>query len=140
MKRYVVDASVVIQWYLPEQYSEHSERLLSPSIELLCPDLLISEIGNTLWKHVRRAECSYDEALAILDEIESPFLRVWSAALLAGEALDIACRMNRTFYDSVYIALAVKTDCPMVTADLKLYNAMKVTPLGNHIAWVGDIP
>lgn len=139
MNRYVVDASVAIKWYLPEDYSEHSECLISSSIELFCPDLLISEVGNILWKRIVRAECSHSKALKILKELQSPPLYMWSTALFAENALDIACRTKRTFYDSVYIALAIKADCRMVTADLKLYNALKDTPLKKYILWVEDI-
>lgn len=140
MNRYVVDASVAIKWFFPEDFSEHSERLLSSSVELIFPDLVISEIGNILWKYIARGECSHHEAIAILRQIKSPALHMWSTAIIAEDALVIACRTRRSFYDSVYIALAVRADCRMVTADLKLYNALKGTPLKKHILWIEDIP
>jgi predicted nucleic acid-binding protein len=140
LTRYVVDASVAIKWYLPEEYSDHAERLLAPSVELLCPDLLFSEIGNTLWKYIARSECPYDKALNILKELQSNTLHVFGAASFATDALDIACRTKRTFYDSLYVALAIKAACRMVTADLKLYNALKGTAIKKHMLWVEDIP
>lgn len=48
MNKFVVDASVAMKWYLPENYSEHADRLLNPFFELLVPELLFSEIGNVL--------------------------------------------------------------------------------------------
>lgn len=140
MNRYVVDASVAIKWFLPEDFSEHSERLLSSSVELIFPDLVISEMGNILWKYIARGECSHNKAIGILRQIQSPTLHMWSTAIIAEDALVIACRTKRTFYDSVYIALAVKAECRMVTADLKLYNALKGTSLKKHILWIEDIP
>jgi len=60
---------------------------------------------------------------------------------VVGEAaLDIAMRTGRTVYDSLYVALAVQMDCRLVTADEKLYNALKDGPLGDRIFWVeGDL-
>ena len=139
MSRFVVDASVAVKWYFPEKYTEEAERLLNPGNELFAPDLLLSEIGNILWKRVMASECSRNSALTILRELQSHSLQIWEAAILSDEAFDIACRTKRSFYDSLYVALAVKTDCKMVTADLKLYNALKGTSLKKYMLWVEDI-
>ena len=139
MNRFVVDASVAIKWYFPENYTEEAEQLLKSGNELFAPDLLFSEIGNILWKRVTASECSRNTAFAILRELQSHFLQIWEGFILSDEAFDIACRTKRSFYDSLYVALAVKTDCQMVTADLKLYNALKGTSLKKHMLWVEDI-
>ncbi len=139
MSRFVVDASVAVKWYFPENHTEEAEQLLNPGNELLAPDLLFSEIGNIVWKRVTAGECTRNKAFTILGELQSHFLQIWEAGILSDEAFDIACRAKRSFYDSLYVALAVKTDCRMVTADLKLYNALKGTSLKKHILWVEDI-
>ena len=140
MNKFVVDASVAIKWYLPENYSEHADRLLNPFFELLVPELLFSEIGNVLWKRVMKSECPYDKAIKILKAIESLPFQIWDTRILAVEALDIACRAKRTFYDSLYLSLAARNGCQMVTADLKLYNAIKKTSLKRSVLWVEDMP
>ena len=48
MNKFVVDASVAIKWYLPENFSEDADRLLNPLFELLVPELLFAETGNIL--------------------------------------------------------------------------------------------
>jgi predicted nucleic acid-binding protein len=140
LRQYVVDASVAIKWYLPEEHSAHAERLLLLPVILHCPDLLFAETGNILWKYVLRSECSHGKAVTILSELQALSIKVWDTSQLAVEAFDIACGTKRTFYDSLYVALAVKNDCRMVTADLKLYNALSATKLKKHILWVKDIP
>ena len=139
MSRFVVDASVAIKWYFPENHTGEAERLLKPGNELFAPDLLLSEIGNILWKRVTGSECSRNKAFTILRELQSHFLQIWEVVILSDEAFDIACRTKRSFYDSLYVALAVKTDCQMVTADLKLYNALKETSFKKYMLWVEDI-
>lgn len=137
---YVVDASVAIKWYLPEEHSIHAARLPLLGVSLHCPDLMFAETGNILWKYVQCSECSHNKAVSILKELKALSLKVWNTPLLAEKAFEIACRTKRTFYDSLYVALAVKNDCRMVTADLKLYNALKKTALRKHILWIEDIP
>ncbi len=65
-------------------------------------------------------------------------MAVHSSAPLLEAALEIAMRTGRTVYDSLDVALAVQLDCRVVTADEKLYNALKDEPLGAHILWVED--
>jgi predicted nucleic acid-binding protein len=40
----------------------------------------------------------------------------------------------------IYIALAELIGCPLVTADLKLYNTLKKSPLKKSTLWVEDVP
>lgn len=52
--QYVVDASVVSKWLLPEAYKDNADRLLrdfvNQDVGLIAPDLIIGEVGNVLWK------------------------------------------------------------------------------------------
>ena len=136
----VVDASVAAKWFLPEVHSEDALRLLETPYRLLVPDLLYSEVGNTLWKRVVNSEITGEQAVEIIGVLESLPLASFPARPLTAAALDIACRTGRTVYDSVYIALATQQNCRLVTADRRFYNALSKTPLKTSILWVGDIP
>ena len=57
-----------------------------------------------------------------------------------GSAWDVAEQYDRSFYDSVYLALAASVECPLVTADLKLYNRLKSGPFAEHMVWVENLP
>lgn len=140
MSRWVVDASVAVKWYLPEIHDEAARRLLSADHTLLVPDLLFSEVGNILWKRVRGSQMTQEEAQAVLLSLGSLSLAVhpsWPLALLA---LETACQTQRTVYDSLYLALAIRAGAVLVTADEKFYNAILSTPLAASIAWVEAIP
>jgi len=140
VSKYVVDASVAIKWYVPEIHSVDADRLLSGDTELLVPDLLWSEIGNILWKRILRADMTAEKSRTIIAAITSLPLRVMPAADLMEGALSVAVTTKRSFYDSLYLYLAVSTDCQMVTADLKLFTALKNSPFAQHILWVEDMP
>ena len=140
MARYVVDASVAVKWFLPEIYDEAARRLLRGGQTLLAPDLLFPEVGNILWKRVRAAEITAAEAEAILQTLGSLPLRIQPSRPLVTVALSIACEAGRTVYDSLYLALALQEQVPMVTADERLYNALQAGPLAASLLWVEAVP
>ena len=56
MTRYVVDASVVIKWFIPEIYAESAGFLQNSSYQLHAPAFFVLEVGNALCKKIRRQE------------------------------------------------------------------------------------
>lgn len=139
MTCFVVDASVAAKWYLPEPYVTSASRLLDTLFQLHAPDLLFPEIGNILWKRVIRKELSREKAFVIIEALLSVPFQITESHILLPSALDIACRSKRSVYDGLYVALAEHIGCPLVTADLKLYNALKKSPLKKSIIWVEDV-
>lgn len=137
MTRLVVDASVAVKWFVPEIHSEEALRLLKEEWVLLVPDLVWGEVGNILWKKKQRGEMTDENARFILQQLGRFNLAVHSSQELADTAWELASRLNRTFYDSLYLALAESQGCPLVTADRRLFNA--VSPAGLNVVWIEDI-
>ncbi len=140
MSLFVVDASVAIKWFLPENHSEAALRLLTQPHTLHAPDLIFSEFGNVLWKRVRRNEISKKEADAILEGLQTLNLQVQPSQALIPLALEIACGENRTVYDSLYLAAAIALQSPLITADARFFRALIKGPFSAHLLWVEDIP
>lgn len=139
MTTYVVDASVAMKWFVPEELSHEALTYLNDEHELLTPDLLWPEFANIVWKKVRRNELSAEEARHVLSLCHQvPFETVESITII-DSAFDIAVSFDRTVYDSVYVALAVLRDCVMITADRRLYNALQSSPTSQHISYLGDV-
>lgn len=129
----VVDASVAVKWFLPEQDAERAVALLRAGHRLIAPDLLWIEVASVLWKVARRGALSPDEAhRMIADAAAFPVETVESAGLLP-DALRIATAADRTVYDSLYVALAAREGAVMITADDRLVNALADT------AWAGSV-
>lgn len=133
MTAVVVDSSVALKWFVPEVLSDEAAELLEGSVELLTPDLLFPEFGNTLWKKITRGEIQPDEARSIVTALGRIPLVVVSSAGLIGAALEIAVAHRRTVYDGLYVALAVDRDCVLVTADNRLVRALGGGPLARHV-------
>lgn len=138
MIKVVVDASVAIKWFVPEIHSLAAARLLDPAVYVLAPDLIGPEIGNTLWKKMRRAEITQAEASDILSAMETIEWEIYPSAVLLAPAFELATALDRTVYDSLYLALAVAHDCRLITADRKFHSAVSDSPFDSHIHWVED--
>lgn len=138
--RVVVDASVAIKWFVPEIHAQAARRLLREGIALLAPDLIWAEVANALWRKWRNEELAAEDVEGILNDFRRYPLRICSGESLYDVAWPVARGSGRTFYDSLYLALAMSNGCPLVTADLRFYNAVKDTPWGQSCLWVEDVP
>lgn len=131
----VVDASVVVKWYIPEKDHESARELrddyLDGTHDLVAPALLPFETINAL-----RYSGHYDgdrlrEASDSLPDygIELvPYREV-------GPVAEIADEFDIPIYDASYVALAEKRDSVVFTADSKLIDALdgEFSELARHI-------
>jgi predicted nucleic acid-binding protein len=139
MIRHVVDASVAIKWFVEEVHAEAARCLLADVYRLYAPDLLWPESGNILWKKVQRGELTVPEARLIREGLERQPLTISLSRLIFEPALEIALDTGRTVYDSCYIALAMLHESPLVTADQRLFNALRQTDYRPHLLWVEEL-
>jgi predicted nucleic acid-binding protein len=137
LSTYVVDANVVAKWFVPEHLSEEAVRLLDDRHELASPDLLWPELGSVLWKKARAGQLTGQEAARIIQALDQFPVTVFPSRLVLEGALEIALGTGRSVYDSVYVALAVALECPLVTADERLVSALAGGSLASHVLWVG---
>ena len=107
MTRVVVDASVAVKWYLNEEHGDKALRLLSSDFELIVPHLFFAEVGNVLWKQRRRGEIEDDLIADILAALDKVPCEVRADRLLLPMAMKLATGLDRTVYDSLYLAAAI---------------------------------
>lgn len=127
----VLDSSVAVKWLVPESDSEIARRVYSHwkrrQVEVLAPSLIFAEVANTLSKKVRRSELRAGHAAKLFGE----FMRLGIPAVpveqLIVEALDFSLRHTHPVYDCLYLALAFRERCALLTADEKLYRKFNVT-------------
>ena len=120
----VVDASVAAKWFLPEPYKDEAEELLrdflDEKVELIAPDLIVSEVGNILWKRsTLRGEISATQASRSYANFLALGLILRPSSTFAAAALKLAAEESHPVYDMLYVALAERNGCDFVTADEK---------------------
>ncbi len=140
MPSYVIDASVGIKWFVPEEYEEQAELLLAGTYSLLVPDLFYVEITNILWKRVRQNEIPESIARNILLALDTFVLTASSCASLSKTALEITVQTGCSVYDSMYVALAIRKKSKLVTADKKLFNTLSRGPLAKYVTLLENYP
>jgi len=131
MTTLVLDASVAIKWALPsplEDLTTESVHLLSrylaSEIDFIVPDVFWAEIGNILWKGVKRKRWPRTDAEQIAAEFKAREFQTIPSQILMIEALKLSCTYERSIYDCLYVALAVESHSQLITADERLVNSM----------------
>jgi predicted nucleic acid-binding protein len=127
----IVDASVVVKWFVVEDLHPEARQLLSGSEPLLAPDLVATEVANALWVKVGRGEMDETAAVRAIAAVSGrgePEIR--PSPPLARRAFDLARALDHPVYDCVYLALAEELDVPLVTADARFATASEAAAEG----------
>ena len=137
---FIIDTSVAIKWYLPEIYQSEAQRFLDPVCDRHAPDLLHAELGSVLLKKFRRREIKFDECRWYLGRLSAVPLISHEALPLRQVALEIGLQIGSSFYDGLFLALAMQLGGRLVTADNKLYRKIQSSPFGPWALWVANSP
>jgi predicted nucleic acid-binding protein len=122
--RYVLDASVALKWVLPEPDTPKAVRLRNAYRqqvhELLAPDVFPAEVAHALAKAERRRILRPPEGARRLALVLRTPPRFHPYLPLLGRAFQIASALRVGVYDCLYVALAEREACELVTADDRL--------------------
>jgi predicted nucleic acid-binding protein len=122
----VIDASVALKWVLDEPGREAAEAFLDE--ELVAPALWLLEAANALWRRARRGELTQDEASERLRALLDAPVTTTSIEDDLPTAADLAGALGHPVYDCLYLALAVREDSYVVTADARFHDAVAQSP------------
>lgn len=135
----VVDASVVVKWFIEEEYSREA-RLLRDAyvggiLDLAAPELLPFEVLNALRYSGVYGEDELKEVAAVLDDFQLELFRL--EGRLALYTVEIALRKGVTVYDASYVSLAKLLGTVLYTADEKLIRKTGDLKIVRHISEFG---
>jgi predicted nucleic acid-binding protein len=120
---FVVDASVVVKWFVDEDHHEQARDILRADDTLLAPDLIVLEITNVVWKKTMRGEIDRAQAAIIASAILQGEPQLHPSTEFSERALEMALSLNHPIYDCVYLACAEHFDSPLITLDQRLCKA-----------------
>jgi predicted nucleic acid-binding protein len=118
--RLVLDASAAIEVVLGRGKAPEFERLLGEADQVLAPDLIVSEVVNTIWKYhqfqnlaLNACDQAIELAISLLDVLV-PCKELYREAFL------LARSARQPAYDMFYMALARREDAGFLTTDQAL--------------------
>jgi predicted nucleic acid-binding protein len=136
----VVDASVGIKLFVPEDGSEQADRLFNrlaadPPASYFVPDLFYIECTNILWKYVQRFGYPAENARQDVHDLQALALHDVPTVDLAAEALELALEMKISAYDASYAVLARRLELPLITADDPLAQKLSASGISVLSLW-----
>lgn len=115
----VVDASVLVELLRDGEHAEAiAGRLDAEEHTLWAPHLIDAEIGHALRRAVYMGELGAEAAGRALWEVSDIPIELVEHELLVHLAWGL--RDNFSFYDALYVALAMMLDEPLLTLDARL--------------------
>ena len=120
MTRYVVDASVAVEYLLRTPVGESVAELLEGAV-LLAPELMDAEVLSVLRRAVLHGHLAEARALLAVDDlVHWPVERIPHRTLAP---LAWQYHKNLSAYDAFYVATARAHDLPLLTTDARLTRA-----------------
>ena len=120
MTRYVVDASVAVEYLLRTPVGESVAELLESAV-LLAPELIDAEVLSVLRRAVLHGHLEETRALLAVDDlVHWPVERIPHRTLAP---LAWQYHKNLSAYDAFYVATARTHDLPLLTTDARLARA-----------------
>jgi predicted nucleic acid-binding protein len=135
----VVDASVVVKWFVEEEGQAEALAILERGDECFAPDLVLVEVAGALDKKLKAGAVSREQAFEAVTAIQSKMTMVAGTRLIES-ALDLASELNHPVADCLYLACAIELDARVVSADMLFVEKARargylsrVFALGNEI-------
>jgi predicted nucleic acid-binding protein len=126
--RFVVDCSTAMQWEIPEQDSPKAiclrEEYRNGRHELLAPDIFPAEVGNAAIVAERKGRLGPGQFAVVVADILASCPELHESRLLVPRACAVIASVTSgfrvSFYDALYVALAQREGCELVSAGGKL--------------------
>lgn len=142
MKQVVLDASIILKWYLPnEEFADKAlsylQQIVNNQIEIICPSLLPYEVLNGLLIAQRRGRIEPEVTITAMEGLLEVGLSLEDTFQNYEDILSFSQLYQRTAYDAAYLSLAKGRNIDLITGDIRLYNAVKHEL--NWVKWIGSV-
>ena len=116
----VLDASAAVRLILADPAAADLAEQVGGAALVLAPELMLTELANTLWKLQRADRLNDLDPQALLAEARELVDRLEPDRHLQAEALALACHLNHPVYDCLYLALARREAASLISSDRRL--------------------
>ena len=131
----IIDASVAVKLIVPEELSGRAQDLVL-SAQMSAPDLLLVEVANAIWSKAKRGEIV--NRISWMKVFPAIVPNLTPSADLMEAALDLAIELGHPVYDCFYLALAIRSDEVLITADKRFLNALRGSLHASRVIALAD--
>ena len=129
--KYVLDSCVALKWVLSEPESAKAIQIRDDFRrkihELLAPDIFLVEIAHALARAERRGLILPPVGTRRLQNVTNTLPDLHPYLPLLPRAFALASQFRIGVYDCLYVALAEREGCELLTADDRLVRALQPT-------------
>lgn len=111
-----VDTNALIHYFIPGDLSDSARSALNGDPDWRAPPLWASEFCSVLHAHVRRGKLTPEQAREVWTLAAVRMARC-EVSVDHARALDLAIASGCSTYDCEFVAVALQTGAPLVTAD-----------------------
>jgi predicted nucleic acid-binding protein len=142
MKNAVLDASVILKWFLrDEMYGQKAldllHKFIARDLNLLAPSLLEYEVANGLIIAQKRGRIAEEKILTAIEGFFDLQIDLKDFSHFYPRSLYFCRIYSRSLYDASYLALAETEGIPLITGDESLFNAVKKDL--KWVKWIGEV-
>jgi predicted nucleic acid-binding protein len=125
----VLDASAAVRLILGDPAAAAVAEQIRGAAVVMAPELMLSEVANTLWKLQKAGHLADLDPQQLLAEARDLVDRVEADRHLQAEALALACHHDHPVYDCLYLTLARREAASLISLDRRLQQlAERVLP------------
>lgn len=132
----VLDASVLVKWFIDEDDDEKPGLLLEAvknnQLQLVLPDLALAEVANAIRFDRTYLEGECQQIIAQLLELDPVIVALQN---VIPTAVSFVYQSKLTVYDALYVAVAEDFDIPLITADYKHHRQ----EISKNILWLSTL-
>jgi len=142
LNRVVLDASVVLKWYLVDEEYGHIalnllDNFMSNEWEFLAPSLLEYEVINGLTFAQKRGRLKEEILCSAIEGFVQLEMKLVNLSHFYPRVLHYCKLYGCSAYDASYLGLAETEGVALITGDEKLYNMVKKNI--SWVKWIGNI-
>ncbi|MGO9464974.1 MAG: type II toxin-antitoxin system VapC family toxin [Isosphaeraceae bacterium] len=119
-----LDSNIGVKWLLQEDQSDKARDVRDGYLrglhELLAPDIFTVECAHAFTRAQRQGRVTTAEVNAFMADLLTTLPQFHPHQLLLPRAIEISLQVRHGVYDCLYIALAERERCQLLTADTKV--------------------
>lgn len=140
--KYVLDSSVGFKWLVIEALTTEARRLRDDFQkalhELISPDIFPVEVAHALTRAERQGRITPTQGSQFLRDMMNTLPQLYPYLSLLPRAYEISSQSRHGVYDCLYVTLAEREGCQLVTADDKLVRNLQ--PQFSFIVPLASLP